>query len=146
MSDPLNPLGRTVAAPAVRPRPRASGASGVVFDVSVPEDVSTAADVSSTGAVGTVNPMLLHELAMEAGEHRDREARRHGKDVLDLLGELQRELLRGDVETSAMERLAGLVADPPQAADPGLAAVTRAIVLRARIETARREARRGVQE
>ena len=146
MSDPLNPLGRTTSSPAIRPRPRAGSPAGGVFNVSVSEDLAAPAEVHTTSAIGAVNPMLLHELAADAAECRDRDARRHGHDVLDLLDEVQRGLLRAGVATSAMARLLSLVEDPPEAADPALAAVTRAIVLRARIEIARRLSRAGAQD
>jgi hypothetical protein len=139
MPDPLNPLARTTGAAVVRPRSPTRGAGGA-FVVPDGADARPTGDATAADALGAVNPMLLHELAVDADERRDREARQHGEDVLELLGELQRGLLRAGVETLPMERLLHLVENPPAAADPGLAAVTRAIVLRARIEIARRRA------
>ena len=145
MTDPLDPLGRPGAATPLRSLRRA--ATGAAFDVSFAETTApAAAETSATGSVGAVNPMLLHELAVDGEERRDREAHQHGTDVLELLAALQRGLLGAKVETLPMERLLSLVEHPPEAADPGLAAVTRAIVLRARIEIARRLPRAPAQD
>ena len=145
MTDPLNPLGRPTA--AATPRPVRRTGTGAVFDMSLGETPEPAtSETTGAGPVGAVNPMLLHELAVDGEERRDREAHRHGTDVLELLAELQRGLLAAKVETLPMERLLSLVENLPAAADPGLAAVTRAIVLRARIEIARRLPRAPAQD
>ena len=68
----------------------------------------------------------------------DREARRHGQDMLAALAELQRALLGGDDDAAALQRLAELAAAVPRATDPRLAALVSAIVLRVRVELARR--------
>jgi hypothetical protein len=75
----------------------------------------------------------------EAGgdEVRDREARQRGRDLLDELAALQRELLAGAPDAARLARLAELAAGLPLAADPGLRAVVQAIALRARVEAAR---------
>jgi hypothetical protein len=71
---------------------------------------------------------------------RDREARRHGHGLLATLAELQR-LLVGSDEPAPLrlltERLAGMVAAIPVAADPALRGIVAAIALRSRIELAR---------
>ena len=145
MTDPLSPLGRAGQAAILRPTRRAS--TGDAFNVSLAETGEpAAAETNAAGRVDAVNPMLLHQLAVDGEERRDREAHRHGTDVLELLAELQRGLLGAKVETLPMERLLSLVENPPEAADPDLAAVTRAIVLRARIEIARRLPRTPAQD
>ena len=68
----------------------------------------------------------------------DREARRHGHDMLAALAELQRALLGGGDDGAALQRLAELAAAVPHATDPRLAAMISAIVLRVRVELARR--------
>ncbi len=142
-----DPLGRIGTTPVRVSRPRASSGSEVPFDVSVAEtaDLPTP-EATATGSIGAVNPMLLHELAVDDGERRDREAHRHGTELLDLLAELQRGLLGADLDAMPMDRLTSLLENPPEPADPGLAAVTRSILLRARIEIARRLPRSSMQD
>ena len=145
MADPINPLGRPAATLAARSRPRAGSGPAVAFDMSIadtPEPVAT----TETGPIGAVNPMLLHELALDDEERRDREAQRHGGEVLDMLAELQRALLGPNVDASATERLERLVEDAPEPSDPRLGEVTRSILLRARIEIARRRLRPPTQD
>ena len=69
----------------------------------------------------------------------DREARRHGHDMLAALAELQRALLSNGGDEQTLERLAELAEAVPRATDPGLAAMVSAIVLRVRLELARRQ-------
>jgi hypothetical protein len=68
----------------------------------------------------------------------DRAARRHGQDLLAELARLQRDMLRPGGRSQALERLAVLAADTPPAADPALAMIVDGIVLRAKVELARR--------
>ncbi len=75
----------------------------------------------------------LHHLHQQA----DRDARRHGKDVLEALAALQRELLAdGDLQAS-LARLAALLDTPSDPHDPALARVLAAIRLRAGLEMLR---------
>lgn len=70
----------------------------------------------------------------------DREARRRGHGLLATLAELQRVLVGpGDPAAHRFltERLGGMVAAIPVAADPALHGIVMAIALRARIEMAR---------
>lgn len=68
---------------------------------------------------------------------RDREARRHGRALLEELAELQKSLLSGADEGASLERLAALLGRMPAAADPALASILRSVGLRARVELAR---------
>ncbi len=68
---------------------------------------------------------------------RDRDAKRRGRDLLDELAGLQREMLAGDPDPARLTRLADLARDIPLAADPRLRDVMQAIVVRARVEAAR---------
>lgn len=86
--------------------------------------------------------------ALAAPAARDREARRHGQALLSALAELQLLLTGGgggpggspaDVRMLS-ERLSGLAASIPAAADPGLRGILAAIGLRAQIELIRRQA------
>jgi hypothetical protein len=81
--------------------------------------------------------LSLQELGSETVE--DREARRHGHDMLAALAELQRALLSNAGNGQVLERLAELADAVPQATDPRLAAMISAIVLRVRLELARRQ-------
>jgi hypothetical protein len=83
----------------------------------------------------------MQETALdEAGaspRRRDQAARRHGRDLLAALTGLQRTLLGHADGGASRASLQALLDDLPSAADPGLAAVLRAIALRAHLELAR---------
>ena len=81
--------------------------------------------------------LTLQELSAETVE--DRTARRHGQDLLAALAALQRGLLSGVDNVAALQQLADLTAGVPPATDPRLAAMVSAIVVRVRVELARRE-------
>jgi Class II flagellar assembly regulator len=81
--------------------------------------------------------MLTLQAVDEAAE-RDRGARRHGAALIAALSDLQRALLASDDPAAAMRLLTDLAAGDPGAHDPGLAAILRAVILRARVEVARR--------
>jgi hypothetical protein len=81
--------------------------------------------------------LSLQEVGGETVE--DREARRRGNDMLAALGELQRALLAGGGDAGALQRLVELSASVRRATDPRLAALVSAIVVRARVELARRQ-------
>ena len=138
MADPLRPVTAPTPPGILRPLRRVGTATGASFDASL-RDVSEIAEPETVASaqLGTVNPMLLHEMSVLSEEERDREAHRHGNEILDLLAELQRGLLRSGIESALASRLASVVADAPVAANPALAATLRAVVLRARIEIAR---------
>ena len=68
----------------------------------------------------------------------DREARRHGHNLLEALAELQRALLIGNDDVGALQHLAELAAAVPRATDRRLAAIVSAIVVRVQVELARR--------
>jgi hypothetical protein len=82
--------------------------------------------------------LTLQELGGETAE--DRDARRHGQDMLGALAALQRALLMGGDEEVALRQLAELAAAVPCAADRRLAAMVSAIAVRVRVELARRHA------
>ena len=70
--------------------------------------------------------LALQELGEETVQ--DREARRHGQDMLAVLAELQRALLGGGDGVAVLHRLADLAAAAPAATDRRLAAMVSAIV------------------
>jgi hypothetical protein len=103
----------------------------------VPEGSTLSNGVTEAAPAAALASMLvLQEMGGEAPE--DREARRHGHDLLDALAALQRAVLTGGDDAAALERLAGLAATVPHAADVRLAAMVSAIVVRAKVELARR--------
>lgn len=81
-------------------------------------------------------PGLLAMQESESAVVQDREARQHGADLMAELAILQRALLGGS-ETD-LHRLSELARRSSSAADPRLAAVLRAVQVRAGIELARR--------
>jgi hypothetical protein len=125
-------------------RPTASrvAARGAVADAPVFALPEEAAATGGASAAATASPaslasmLTLQELGGEPEE--DREARRHGQNLLTALAELQRALLAGGDESVALQRLAELAAAVPCAADRRLAAMVSAIVVRVRVELARR--------
>jgi hypothetical protein len=128
-------------------RSRASGAvnpahPGAVLQVAdaAGSDATEAAPRAAT-SVGETAPvslsvMLAAEALVRDATH-DREARRRGRVVLAGLAALQRALLDGGAVAGTVERLARLIDDMPQAAEPWLAVLLGSIVLRARVELAR---------
>ena len=121
-----------------RPRAVSRAASRSGFTMP-PEPTATgqARAVAGTPAMSPASMLSLQEVGGETVE--DREARRHGNDMLAALGELQRDLLDGGGDAGALQRLADLSGSVPRATDPRLAALISAIVVRVRVELARRQ-------
>jgi hypothetical protein len=95
--------------------------------------------LSSASAIGLESMLALQ--AIDERVEGDRLARKRGTALLAALTRLQR-LTIGDQDASlALRDLDQLAAGDAQADDPGLAAILRAIVLRSRVEIARREYR-----
>jgi hypothetical protein len=113
---------------------RVAGSSGFA--------VSTPTTGGATGPAATqatsMDSMLMLQQQVEDGTTRDRQARKHGKAMLEGLATLQRELLDGDVDPGTLERLSALTEHCPEAADPGLRATIGAVSLRVQVEIARR--------
>lgn len=105
----------------------------------VPEngDAVPTGPIAASASVGLHGLLALQEA--EAGTVQDRAARRHAESLLDTLGLLQRGLLGGGTVTVALDRLATMAQAGPAACDPRLAAVVRAVTLRAAIEAARQQ-------
>ncbi len=122
------------AAPRTASRTRTK--SGFVVPTETAE-TGQAMAASATHATSLASMLTLQELGHETVQ--DREARRHGQDMLAMLAELQRALLGGGDEVAVLHQLAELAAAVPRASDRRLAAVLSAIVLRARVELARRQ-------
>ncbi len=98
---------------------------------------SAAASAPEPAALVTAAGMLaLQEIDTEPPQ--DRAARRHGRALLSALSRLQRHLLAGATDPASLEELEALARDVPRATDAALAGVVDGVVLRARIELARR--------
>ncbi len=121
---------------APRPTTRSAAKPGFFVPASPPETGQTAA-AAAPQASSAASMLGLQELGEETV--RDREARRHGQDMLAALAELQRNLLGAGDAAVALRRLSDLVAAVPVADDPRLAAMVAAVVLRVRVELARRQ-------
>ena len=103
-----------------------------------PEAETEAAD-GPVAAAPVSMPSLLGLQEAQGDAARDREARQHADEMLDALGELQRALLAGS-EAGGLERMAQLGRRTPQAADPRLAAIQHALMVRVAVEQARNAA------
>jgi hypothetical protein len=122
-------------APRVASRPAAKSGFFVPPEAAGPGQVEAAAAPAAT-SLGSM--LALQEADVETVE--DREARKHGHDMLAALAELQRALLGGGGgDGVALQRLGDLAASVRHATDPRLAAMVSAIVLRVRVELARRQ-------
>ncbi len=115
----------------------------------LPDDAGPASPLATADAATALDGLLaMQEQSAPVGtpgEAADRQARRHSAAVLCELAALQRDLLRpcandqaGHEATSALQRLAALVAETPDARDPGTRGLLAAVTLRARIELTRR--------
>ncbi|MGH7071541.1 MAG: flagellar assembly protein FliX [Acetobacteraceae bacterium] len=134
--DRLGEAGR--AASVGRGRRAQSGATGFALP-------ATAASTGGAGTIGEATPVtllgaMLALQEVEANQARDRVARRHGEAILTALTALQVGLLGGAVHGPELGHLARLAAELPEAADPVLGMLVRAVSLRAEIELARRAA------
>jgi hypothetical protein len=122
--------------------PRVGGRAAARAGFTIPAEPAgasrtAAAATAATHATSLGSVLTLQELGGDTVA--DREARRHGRDMLATLAELQRALLGNGDDTAALRRLAELVLAVPGATDRRLAAMVSAIVLRAKVELARRQ-------
>ena len=116
-------------------RTRASGADRFSVDtVAGPALQPRAAEAAPASAPAGM--LSLQEIGTESP--RDRAARRHGRALLAALARLQRHLLGAPDDGTTLLELADLAATVPAATDPAIAATLKAVVLRARVELARR--------
>jgi hypothetical protein len=121
---------------AARGATRKPGASG--FSVPLQPANAGATTAAAEASAPTLATMLsLQELGGETVQ--DREARRHGQDLLAALADLQRLILSAGSDGAALQRLADLITAVPRATDRRLSAIVSAIVIRARVELARRQ-------
>ena len=102
----------------------------------VPTDIDIGA-ASGVEAVHLGDLLALQETGPESP--RDRAARRHGQQMLDLLRDLQLAALSAMTDPETLPRLTRLATAMPSADDPGLSEVLDAIAVRAAVELARRD-------
>ena len=100
---------------------------------------STAHQASAVIDAGAMLALQEHggQEAESAARLADREARRHGQDLLEALASLQKELLAGGDAALNLSRLSALVDMTSAAHDPALAHVLASIRLRAKLEILR---------
>ena len=99
-----------------------------------------AAPATEAGGAAAVGPVGLGLLAVQEGGERaarDQAARRRAESILQELQSLQRDLLFDGPDMNRLERLAAFETGE-DGADPLLRDAVQAIVLRARVELARR--------
>jgi len=101
------------------------------------EPLTQQARLSSIVALGLENMLALQEV--DDATDRDRGARKRGTAMIAALTELQRVMLADQNPISALHALNELAAGDAGANDPRLGAILRAIILRSRIEIARRQ-------
>jgi hypothetical protein len=82
---------------------------------------------------------MLALQAVDERAERDRSARKRATAMVAALTDLQRATLSNEDGEAALLNLSQLAANGPPADDPALGAILRAIVLRSRVEIARRE-------
>jgi hypothetical protein len=103
----------------------------------VPAEAPPAGPSACAGAeaAGLVGMLALQERG--EAERRDRDAHRRGLALVAELAALQRAILADGADPACLARLAALAAGLPEAADPALAALVRAVALRAKVVLAR---------
>ena len=128
----IAPVGPARAAASIRPGAR-RGPGGFPAPA-----IDSAAPPPPAAAPGAVSLATMLALQDEGEPVEDREARRHGRDLLAELDALHAALLGRPGAFDGLRRLATLVDHPPaMAQDPRLADAVAEISLRARVELAR---------
>lgn len=129
-----------IGGPAMRGVPNRTTSSRAT-GFAVHADLSNTSHCSQAGETqpaSLASILMLQELGSET--EADRQARRHGHDMLAALSELQRAILGATGGGEALERLGELAASVPLATDRRLAALISAIIVRVRVELARHQA------
>jgi len=133
------PLAKAVGTTTPTRSLRGKGREGI-FTTEEATSEPDAIAASSTQAVHLGGLLAAQENGMDTP--RDRSARRHGQQMLDLLRELQNALLatgeaRAALLPAALPHLSNLADNIPEADNPRLALILRAIAVRAAVELAR---------
>ncbi|HEX5327228.1 MAG TPA: flagellar assembly protein FliX [Acetobacteraceae bacterium] len=116
---------------------RAHGAEGFSMPTGGADGAGESAESVAATPAALAGMLSLQELGCEPAE--DRAARRRGYDLLAALSALQRGLLADGDDSGLVERLTTLASDVPESADPRLREAVAGLVLRARVELAKRE-------
>ena len=131
--DPLSH--RRVSPPGRRPAARGTGGVGNFSEAMAGQTGEGAPSASTAGPVALDALLALLEVPAPGG---DREAARHGEELLDALERLRLGLLTGAVPRATLEHLARLAGQQAaRADDPRLSEVLREIELRAAVELAK---------
>ena len=121
---------------AIARNPAARGRTGAArFEVSDSGGDAAAERAGAATAVSLGGLLAMQEESR--ADDRNQRARAGGAAILAELAAMQRACLEDGDASAVAQRLDGLVASLPDAADPGLAGVVRLIALRARIEMLR---------
>jgi len=102
-----------------------------------PAPLNRPARLGTVAGIG-LESMLALQAVDEAAE-RDRAAHKRGTALIAALARLQRAMLAEEDPSVVLSALGELACDGPIANDPGLGAILREVVLRSRVEIARRE-------
>lgn len=126
-----------IGAAAPSPRDGTKTASGhfTVDDGAAPLNQQTR--LGSVAGIGLESMLTLQ--AVDEAVERDRAAHKRGTAMIAALTRLQRAMLAEEDPSLALNALHELAGDGPLASDPGLGEIVRAVVLRSRVEIARRE-------
>jgi hypothetical protein len=130
----------TGPAASAAPRTAATAAAFRLPDAAAPGNIQ--GSIQESGGLAGTSPvsldLMLAAEALDRDHARDSESRRRGQAILAGLSELQRALLAGGGDrTALLARLALLLNDMPRPSDRNLAAALSMIALRARIECSR---------
>lgn len=135
MVEGVRASGIGAAAPLPRDGTKAISGQFTVDDGAAP--LNQQARLATVAGIG-LESMLALQAVDEAAEH-DRAAHKRGKAMIAALTRLQRSMLAEEDPSSALNALRELTGDGSLASDPELGAILRAVVLRSRVELARRE-------
>jgi len=126
--------------PAATPGQRIAGTPGGPGFPAPADPAPQAAPAAAALTAPVALESLLALQQVDSATEQDRAAHRRGQALLAALGRLQR-LLLGDGDPAAvLDEIRALADNVPAAADPALGAAIDQVVLRARIELARRPA------
>jgi hypothetical protein len=136
-SEAMEPIRRVAeTGPAGTAKGARAASGGAAFDVPSSLSPSAPAPLAASAAPSALSGLIALQEA-ESDRVGDRAARRRGRDLLDELARLQRDLLAGGATSARLKRLAALLEGLPTPADPGLGEALAAVALRARVELAR---------
>jgi hypothetical protein len=135
MVEGVRASGISAAAPLPRDGTKTVAAPFTLEDRAAP--LQQKARLASLAGIG-LESMLALQAVDEAAE-RDRGEYKRGTAMIAALTRLQRAILAAENPSLELNALRELAGDGPLADDPALGALVRAVVLRSRVEIARRE-------